>query len=107
MMQEERKSSKSVLDHLKEGGVVDLKATLEEAVDLLMDELNCKECVAFNECADCYGQNTVDKNNPRCREVIRAFLSQDYKKNQKDEVFEQISDMIKRFYANEKAKEDE
>ena len=79
-----KSTSKSYLDYLKENNAVNRDLTLEEAVEELTDELNCIECIALTQCADCYGQNTVDKENPRCKEVVRAFLSQDYKKKEED-----------------------
>lgn len=85
MNRQELKAPKSVLDFLKEAGTVSQQTTLDEAVETMTDELNCEDCIAQNECADRYGQNTIDKDNPRCREVIRAYLSQDYIKKTKEE----------------------
>lgn len=56
--------------------------TLDEAVEELTDELNCVECIALEQCADCFGEDTRDGENPRCREVVRAYLNQDYKKKE-------------------------
>ena len=54
----------------------------DEAVEELTDELNCVECIALEQCADCFGEDTRDGENPRCREVVRAYLNQDYKKKE-------------------------
>lgn len=56
--------------------------TLDEAVEELTDELNCVECIALEQCADCFGEDTRNGENPRCREVVRAYLNQDYKKKE-------------------------
>lgn len=60
--------------------VLQAGTTLDEAVEELTDELNCVECIALEQCADCFGEDTRNGENPRCREVVRAYLNQDYKK---------------------------
>lgn len=62
--------------------VLQAGTTLDEAVEELTDELNCVECIALEQCADCFGEDTRNKENPRCREVVRAYLKQDYKKKE-------------------------
>ena len=62
--------------------VLQAGTTLDEAVEELTDELNCVECIALEQCADCFGEDTRDGKNPRCREVVRAYLKQDYKKKE-------------------------
>ena len=62
--------------------VLQAGTTLDEAVEELTDELNCVECIALEQCADCFGEDTRNKENPRCREVVRAYLNQDYKKKE-------------------------
>lgn len=74
---------KSNLEKLQEEeGVLPESMTLDEAVEELTDELNCVECIALEQCADCFGEDTRDGKNPRCREVVRAYLNQDYKKKE-------------------------
>lgn len=75
-----RKEAPSNLEMLISEEVLPAGTTLDEAVDELTDELNCVECIALEQCADCFGEDTRDKENPRCREVVRAYLNQDYKK---------------------------
>ena len=72
----------SNLEMLISEEVLPAGTTLDEAVEELTDELNCVECIALKQCADCFGEDTRDKENPRCREVVRAYLKQDYKKKE-------------------------
>lgn len=72
----------SNLEMLISEEVLPAGTTLDEAVEELTDDLNCVECIALEQCADCFGEDTRDKENPRCREVIRAYLKQDYKKKE-------------------------
>ena len=62
--------------------VLQAGTTLDEAVEELTDELNCVECIALEQCADCFGEDTRNRETPRCREVVRAYLNQDYKKKE-------------------------
>lgn len=73
---------KSNLEMLQEEGVLPESMTLDEAAEELTDILNCVECIALEQCADCYGQDTKDGENPRCKEVVRAYLKQDYIKKE-------------------------
>lgn len=73
---------KSNLEKLREEGVLPESMTLDEAAEELTDILNCVECIALEQCADCYGQDTKDGENPRCKEVVRAYLKQDYIKKE-------------------------
>lgn len=73
---------KSNLEKLQEEGVLPESMTLDEAAEELTDILNCVECIALEQCADCYGQDTKDGENPRCKEVVRAYLKQDYIKKE-------------------------
>lgn len=73
---------KSNLEMLQAEGVLPESMTLDEAVEELTDILNCVECIALEQCADCYGQDTKDGENPRCKEVVRAYLKQDYIKKE-------------------------
>lgn len=73
---------KSNLEILQEEGVLPESMTLDEAAEEITDILNCVECIALEQCADCYGQDTKDGENPRCKEVVRAYLKQDYIKKE-------------------------
>ena len=77
-----RKEAPSNLEMLISEEVLPAGTTLDEAVDELTDKLNCVECIALEQCADCFGEDTRDGENPRCREVVRAYLNQDYKKKE-------------------------
>lgn len=77
-----RKEAPSNLEMLISEEVLSAETTLNEAVEELTDELNCVECIALEQCADCFGADTRNKENPRCREVVRAYLNQDYKKKE-------------------------
>lgn len=74
--------AKSNLEKLQEEGILPESMTLDEAAEELTDILNCVECIALEQCADCYGQDTKDGENPRCKEVVRAYLKQDYIKKE-------------------------
>lgn len=78
-----RKEAPSNLEMLISEEVLQAGTTLDEAVEELTDILNCVECIALEQCADCFGEDTRDGENPRCREVVRAYLNQDYKKEDK------------------------
>ena len=69
-----RKEAPSNLEMLISEEVLPAGTTLDEAVEELTDELNCVECIALEQCADCFGEDTRNKENPRCREVVRAYL---------------------------------
>lgn len=73
---------KSNLEMLQAEGVLTESMTLDEAAEELTEILNCVECIALEQCADCYGQDTKDGENPRCKEVVRAYLKQDYIKKE-------------------------
>lgn len=77
-----RKEAPSNLEMLISEEVLQAGTTLDEAVEELTDELNCVECIALEQCADCFGEDTRNNENPRCREVVRAYLNQDYKKKE-------------------------
>lgn len=75
----------SNLEVLVREGILKNGTTVEGAVDQLLTELNCLECIAAEQCADCFGKVTIDRDNPRCREVVTAYLKQDYiRKNKED-----------------------
>lgn len=74
--------AKSNLEKLQEEGILPESMTLDEAAEELTDILNCVECIALEQCADCYGQDTKDGENPRCKEVVRAYFKQDYIKKE-------------------------
>lgn len=76
------KKAPSVLEVLIAEKILPEEITLEEATEQLLSELNCAECIALEECADCYGEKTINTEKPRCREVVREYLKQDYKKKE-------------------------
>ena len=75
----------SNLEVLIREGVLGQGTTIEDAAEQLLEELNCKECIAAEQCADCFGEVTIDRDNPRCREVVTAYLKQDYIRKNKEE----------------------
>ena len=72
------KKAPSNLEILVQSGILQISINPEEAADQLLDELNCVECIAAEQCADCYGEVTKDTDRPRCREIVLAYLKQDY-----------------------------
>ena len=77
----ERKAP-SNLEMLQADGVIPGNMTLDEAAEELTDILNCVECIAIEQCSDCFGQDTRDNENPRCKEVVKAYLNQDFIKKE-------------------------
>lgn len=55
-----RKEPVSNLDFLIESGVLEKNTTLEDAIYILTDPLNCVECIALEQCADRYGTKIGD-----------------------------------------------
>lgn len=76
------KKAPSNLEMLQVDGVIPGDMTLDEATEKLTGILNCVECIAVEQCSDCFGQDTRDKGNPRCKEVVRAYLNQDFIKKE-------------------------
>lgn len=76
------KKAPSNLEVLISEKVLPEGTSLEEATEQLTTELNCVECIAVNECADCYGTVTINTEEPRCKEVVMAYLKQDHIKKE-------------------------
>lgn len=76
------KRAPSNLEVLQEGGVIPGNMTLEEAARKLTDPLNCVECIAVEQCADCYGSVTGESDEPGCLETVKAYLKQDHKETE-------------------------
>lgn len=76
------KKAPSNLEVLISEKVLPEGTSLEEATEQLTIELNCVECIAVNECSDCYGEKTIDAEQPRCKEVVMAYLKQDHIKKE-------------------------
>ena len=79
------KKAPSNLEVLVQFGILQIGISPEEAADQLTDDLNCAECIAAEQCADCYGEVTKDTDKPRCREVVLAYLKQDYVRKSKED----------------------
>lgn len=74
------KKAISNLEYLKQKRVLEESTTLEDAVYIFTDPLNCAECIALGQCAECYGSDAKENADHDCMAVIMAFLKQDYKK---------------------------
>ena len=76
---------RSNLEFLQDEGDMPKEMSLEEAVEVLTDPLNCVECIAASECTDRYGHITGEMQPEECRIVVRAFLRQDHKEEKKND----------------------
>lgn len=74
-----QKKPVSNLEYLASTGVLPEGTTLNDAVCILTDPLNCVECIAVEQCTDRYGGVTGELNAGGCLEVISAYLKQDHK----------------------------
>ena len=79
-----RKEPVSNLDFLIESGVLEKNTTLEDAIYILVDPLNCVECIALDQCADRYGTKTGEATEADCLEVVSEFLKQDHREESKE-----------------------
>ena len=73
------KVAPSNLEYLIKHEVLQQGITLEDAIYILADPLNCVECIAVNQCAECYGSDALSNKDHDCLEVVAAFLKQDHK----------------------------
>ena len=73
------KVAPSNLEYLIKHEVLPQGTTLEDAIYILTDPLNCAECIAVDECAECYGSDALSNKEADCLEVVAAFLKQDHK----------------------------
>ncbi|MBD5504616.1 MAG: hypothetical protein HDR09_13040 [Lachnospiraceae bacterium] len=78
-----RKIAPSNLEYLIRHEVLQEGTTLEDAICILTDPLNCEECIAVDQCAERYGSNALTNPDHDCMEVVAAFLKQDYKEVKK------------------------
>lgn len=88
------KKAISNLDYLKRKGVLEESATLEDAVHIFTDPLNCAECIASGQCAECYGFDANENADHDCMEVVMAFLKQDHKKDPNSNYEETMATLI-------------
>ena len=73
------KVAPSNLEYLIKHEALPQGTTLEDAIYILTDPLNCAECIAVDECAECYGSDALSNKDHDCLEVVAAFLKQDHK----------------------------
>ncbi len=73
------KVAPSNLEYLIKHEVLPQGTTLEDAIYILTDPLNCAECIAVDECAERYGSDALSNKDHDCLEVVAAFLKQDHK----------------------------
>ncbi len=73
------KVTPSNLEYLIKHEVLPQGTTLEDAIYILTDPLNCAECIAVDECAERYGSDALSNKDHDCLEVVAAFLKQDHK----------------------------
>ena len=74
-----KKRQLSNLEFLIQGEVLQEGTTLEDAICILTDPMNCVECIAVDQCAERYGQDAMSNPDHDCLEVVGAFLMQDHK----------------------------
>lgn len=79
-----RKEPVSNLEFLIESGVLPKDTTLEDAIYILTDPLNCVECIVLEQCADQYGTRIGEATEADCLEVVSAFLQQDHREESKE-----------------------
>lgn len=88
------KVAPSNLEYLIKNEVLPQGTTLDDAVYIFTDPLNCAECIAVNQCAECYGSDALTNPDHDCLEVVAAFLKQDYKRIPKDDCAEAVSALL-------------
>ena len=74
-----KKRQLSNLEFLIRGEVLQEGTTLEDAIYILTDPLNCAECIAVDQCAERYGSDALTSKDHDCLEVVGAYLKQDHK----------------------------
>ncbi len=65
-------------------GVLPKETTLEDAIYILTDPLNCVECIALEQCTDRYGTKIGEATEADCMEVVSAFLKQDHREESEE-----------------------
>lgn len=88
------KVAPSNLEYLIKHEALPQGTTLEDAVYILTDPLNCAECIAVNQCAERYGSDAMTNPDHDCLEVVAAFLKQDYKKIQNGDCAEAVAALL-------------
>ena len=73
------KVAPSNLEYLIKHEALPQGTTLEDAICILTDPMNCVECIAVDQCAERYGQDAMSNPDHDCLEVVGAFLKQDHK----------------------------
>ncbi len=73
------KVAPSNLEYLIKHEVLPQGTTLEDAIYILTDPLNCAECIAVDQCAERYGSDALTSKDHDCLEVVGAYLKQDHK----------------------------
>lgn len=73
------KKLQSNLEYLIHHKVLPEGTTIGEAVFILTDPMSCADCIAADQCADRYGQDSGKNIEADCLEVVEAFLKQDHK----------------------------
>ena len=73
------KVAPSNLEYLIKHGALPQGTTLEDAIYILTDPLNCAECIAEDQCADRYIHDAGKNKEADCLEAVAAFLQQDHK----------------------------
>lgn len=89
-----KKAAQSNLEYLIKSEVLPQGTTLEDAIYILTDPLNCTECIAANQCAERYGSDALTNLDHDCLEVVAAFLKQDYKKIPNDDCAEAVEALL-------------
>lgn len=79
-----RKEPVSNLEFLIKSGVLPEETTLEDAIYILTDPLNCVECIALEQCTDRYGTKIGEATEADCMEVVSAFLKQDHREESEE-----------------------
>ena len=77
------KRAPSNLEYLIKSKVLQEGTTLEDAVYILTDPQNCVECIAADQCAECYGADALKNPECDCIGVVAAFLKQDHKEEKR------------------------
>ena len=73
------KVAPSNLEYLIKHEVLPQGTTLEDAIYILTDPLNCAECIAVDQCAERYGSDALTSKDHDCLAVVGAYLTQDHK----------------------------
>lgn len=79
-----RKEPVSNLEFLIKSGVLPEETTLEDAIYILTDPLNCVKCIALEQCTDRYGTKIGEATEADCMEVVSAFLKQDHREESEE-----------------------